>query len=216
MAAPKEATVHNLTGRWTMDSSLSDSTDPTLQLQGISWFTRKAIGLATITLHIKEYTEEDIVHIDIAQTLTGGISGTTEKRELGWNVREHTDHIFGSVRGQTRFIGSKKDGSKTVPDLEIQTKVGKEEEDAGVAKFFNGDVLADGSASDGWAVDESEGSEPFLQSWVESVDNGWTAEQVWGFEVINGARYYTRRIVVAKNGVCSKVRLVYGYIGQEE
>ncbi|KAK2865417.1 hypothetical protein FQN49_003595 [Arthroderma sp. PD_2] len=216
MAAPKEATVHNLTGTWRMDATLSDSTDPTLQLQGISWFTRKAIGLATITLHVKQYTENEVVHIDIAQTLTGGISGTTEKRELGWNTKEHTDHIFGSVKGQTRFIGSKKDGSKTVPAIEIQTKVGKEEEDAAVAKFFNGDVLADGSASDGWAVDESEGDEPFLQSWVQSVDNGWTAEQVWGFEVINGARYYTRRIVVAKNGVCSKVRLVYPYIGQEE
>ncbi|EFQ98641.1 hypothetical protein MGYG_01663 [Nannizzia gypsea CBS 118893] len=216
MAAPKEATIHNLTGTWTMDA-LSDSTDPTLTLQGISWFTRKAIGLATVTLHVKQYTEDDAVHIDIAQTLTGGISGTTEKRELGWVPREHTDHIFGSVRGRTRYIASKKDGSKTVPAIEIQTKVGKEEEDAAVAKFFNGDVLANGSASDGWVVDdEAEGSEPFLQSWVESIDNGWTAEQVWGFEVINDIRYYTRRIAVAKDGQCSRVRLVYRYIGQDE
>jgi hypothetical protein len=39
---------------------------------------RKAIGLATVTLHTKQYEEDGVTHIDIDQTATGGIKGTTE------------------------------------------------------------------------------------------------------------------------------------------
>lgn len=54
-------------------------------LQGIGWFTRKAIGLATITLDVKQYRDDEgVEHIDIVQTATGGIKGTTENRTLDW------------------------------------------------------------------------------------------------------------------------------------
>ena len=52
--------------------------------QGIGWMTRKLISVATITLDIKHYTEEGTEHIDIEQTATGGIKGTTENRILDW------------------------------------------------------------------------------------------------------------------------------------
>lgn len=66
---------------------------------------RKAIGLSTITLSIKQYTDDDggVTHIDIQQTATGGIK-TTELRTLDWQVREHEDRVFGKVNGQTRWI----------------------------------------------------------------------------------------------------------------
>ena len=67
--------------------------------------TRKAIGLATITLHIKQYKgDDDVVHIDIDQTATGGVKGTTELRHLDFKESEHDDHIFGKVRGKSRFV----------------------------------------------------------------------------------------------------------------
>ncbi|KAK2738747.1 hypothetical protein FQN57_006914 [Myotisia sp. PD_48] len=215
MAAPVELTIQDLNGNWTMDTTISNDIEPVLILQGMSWLTRKALGMATITLHVNEYTEADTTHIDIAQTLTGGIPGTTEKRVLNWGINDHTDHIFGHVNGQTRFVKGKKAGDRLVPDLEIQTKVGIEEEDELVARFFQGEVLADGLPSDGWESTGPEGENTYLQSWVRSMDSGWTAEQVWGFEIIEGVRYYTRRVAVAKEGKCVRVRLVYEFLGRQ-
>jgi hypothetical protein len=66
--------------------------------------TRKAIQLATITLDIKHYMQDETEHIDIAQTLTGGIKGTTELRTLDWQERQHCDHIFGNLTGKSRRL----------------------------------------------------------------------------------------------------------------
>ncbi|KAI9834748.1 MAG: hypothetical protein M1819_002834 [Sarea resinae] len=105
MAAPESKTLADLSGDWVMDKTLSDDPDPILALQGVGWFLRTAISLATITLHIKQYTDdENTTHIDIEQTATGGISGTTENRKLDWQFREHTDGIFGHVQGKSRWI----------------------------------------------------------------------------------------------------------------
>lgn len=63
---------------------------------------RKAIALATVYLAVKEYVDDDgQTHIDIEQTATGGIKGTSEKRTLNWKVPEgnHKDGIFGEVEG---------------------------------------------------------------------------------------------------------------------
>ena len=43
------------------------------------------------------------MHIDINQTLTGGVKGTTELRTLDWSERPHEDHLFGKVVGQSRY-----------------------------------------------------------------------------------------------------------------
>ncbi|KAI2011514.1 hypothetical protein LOZ52_004778 [Ophidiomyces ophidiicola] len=213
MAAPAEKTIKDLNGRWTMNKTISNDTDPILSLQGISWLTRKTIGLATITLHVKQYNDDaGISHVDIAQTLTGGISGTTEQRVLGWEEHEHTDHIFGTVRGRSRYVrGTAPADGKVRPDVEVQTKAGDEQ--VAVTKFLKGETLADGSEVEGFVA--GDGEDFWVQSWVESVNDGWTAEQVWGFEVIDGVRRYTRRVVAEKNGKVIKARLVYDYLGSE-
>lgn len=62
-------------------------------------------------------------------------------------------------------------------------------EDAALAKFLKGEEGPDGTATEGFLVDkvtgdlaDEEGTDPengvWLQSYVESVDAGWTAEQV--------------------------------------
>lgn len=38
-------------------------------------------------------------------------------------------------------------------------------------------------------------------------------QQVWGFEMINGQRHHSRRVVVAKDGKYLLARLVYDYNG---
>ena len=67
---------------------------------------RKIISMATITLTVSEYIEEgtNLTHIDIQQVATGGISGTTERRTLDWEFRDHSDGIFGEVQGKSRWV----------------------------------------------------------------------------------------------------------------
>jgi hypothetical protein len=80
---------------------LSDDTEEILTLQGVSWFTRKIIAISTITLDIRHYKDGGEEHIDIVQTLSGGIS-STENRTLSWKEREVQDRIFGAVIGKSR------------------------------------------------------------------------------------------------------------------
>lgn len=72
--------------------------------QNIGWLLRKAIGVATITLHIKHHRDGDVEKIDVDQILTGGLRGTSECRTLDWAEREHTDYIFGRVMGRSRRV----------------------------------------------------------------------------------------------------------------
>lgn len=62
--------------------------------------------MGTVTLVIKHYKEDTgIEHIDIDQTLTGGIPGTREERTLIWKERQNEDHLFGHVIGKSRRVG---------------------------------------------------------------------------------------------------------------
>ncbi|PYH91465.1 hypothetical protein BO71DRAFT_359292 [Aspergillus ellipticus CBS 707.79] len=217
MAAPADITIKNLNGEWTMDKSLSNPTEPILELQGMGWLMRKALGIATVTLSIHEYpdpAEPTILHIDIDQTVTGGIKGTKERRVSDSQKREHQDHIFGHVRGESKvFRGSRRDGGKVRPYLEFNTKC----KDQLVFKFLRGEVLADGAECEGFVVEDlgeeyGKGEGLWFQSFVENLDSGWTAEQIWGFEVINGQRYHTRRVAVVKDGSYKLARFVYTFI----
>ncbi|KAK1769982.1 hypothetical protein QBC33DRAFT_307894 [Phialemonium atrogriseum] len=194
MAAPASRTLKDLNGKWTMNKTLSDSPDPALALQGIGWLTRKAIGLASITLDIKEYegvpsppseAAGPATHIEIEQLATAGVKGTTEKRCVDGEWREHGDWLFGRVRGRSNWIASAAD----VED-----------------KFLAG----------GWLAGEGEASGPagegLLESYVESLDSDWTARQIWGFQTVEGERRYCRNIVVAKGAQRVEIRLVYDYL----
>jgi len=165
--------------------TLSDDTDPVLALQGIGWLTRKAIGLATVTLSIKQYTEEGVTHIDIEQTATGGIKGTAELRTLDWSEREHSDHIFGNLKGKNRWC-----------TLDI--------------------CKDDAFLKDGWLEGEEENSGPngerHVQSYAVNEKSGWTGDQIWGFAIVDGKRYYTRRVAVSKGDKVLKVRMVYDWV----
>lgn len=144
---------------------------------------RKAISLATVTLNVTQ-VQSDPAEITIDQVATGGITGTTEHRILDWDVREHKDGIFGQCKGKSRYV--------RIADLEPGQ--GKEE-----AEFLG----------EGWL---DEGGE-FIQSLVESVGNGWTANQIWGFEEIReGERRWVRHVIVKKGADMKTAKLVYDFI----
>ncbi|KAL4933857.1 uncharacterized protein BDV17DRAFT_286664 [Aspergillus undulatus] len=223
MATPADITFTNYNGSWTMDRNISDPTDPILAMQGLSWFMRTTLSWVSVTLHTKQYSSTEhpstksIQHVDVDNVVTGGMQGTSEQRITDWTKREHSDAIFGRVQGQSRFFrGSKDAAGKVRPDVQVCTGV----KDEKIRRFLRGEVGADGVETEGFVVDAvgegygepKEGEGLWLQSWVESLDSSWTAEQVWGFETINGERYHTRRVVCANNGEYVLARLVYTFV----
>ncbi len=62
------------------------------------------------------------------------------------------------------------------------------------------------------------GGEKHVESFVINEEKKWTARQIWGFSIIDGQRYYVRRIVVRKVGSdeCLMARLVYSWQGRED
>ncbi|KAH8177672.1 LCCL domain-containing protein [Sarocladium implicatum] len=191
MAAPPDKNIKNLTGQWYLNKSISDSIDPILVIQGISWFLRTAIGAASVHLDINQYqgpprppheSTDIYTHVDIEQT-AAGLKGTHEKRTLDGFDREHQDWLFGSVKGKSQYVG--------LADLD------------------------DEFLKKGWIKEEGkEGDEDkfLILSHVVSLDNGWVAKQVWGFQEHEGQRRYARNILVTKDQQRAEVRLFYDFI----
>ncbi|KAK5070944.1 hypothetical protein LTS08_000595 [Lithohypha guttulata] len=200
MACPKETNNRALNGKFVMNKSLSDNLDSMLALQGLSWFTRKAISFATVTLTIKEYQDDkSLYHIDISSNASG-LSTTQENRTMDWEDRPHKDKIFGNVKGRSRLVKLSTTAFEPCePYNESDTQ------------FLQGKILKDGTTASKFLEDE------VVQSYVKNQDagHGWSAEQVWNFEEVQGKRYYTRRIVSrSSDGTKSeRVRLVYDYLG---
>ena len=154
----------------------------------MGWMTRKALNMATITLNVKhaipDPAKPTVHQIDIAQSLTGGIPGTSETRITDWEKRLHEDHVFGKLDGQSRYLrGSSVDG-KVRPAVAVNTKVDDAVLAEKVGRFLRGEILNDGAETEGFLV-ETEAAEEFgegeglwLQSFVVNNEKGWTAEQV--------------------------------------
>jgi hypothetical protein len=163
-----------------------------LELQGVPWLKRKIILLATVTLTVKEYVDDmSVTHIDLDQTATGGIQGTTELRILDWSETIHEDHIFGKLKSQNRWVAD----IKTI-----------ESGSGGPLHPY---------LTQGWRVEKvGPNRESFVQNWVVNEENGWTVEQIWGFTIIKGQRYKTRKIVVTKGETVLPLTLAYEWKGR--
>ena len=202
-----------------------------LALQNISWLTRKAIGLATVTSTIQHYasaadpasadapapaageaaadTKGDagapVAHIDMEQHLTGGIRGTTEERTLDWQWRSHANYLFGEVEGRSRY-----------------TSLGA------LAGSASRDALLRGGEADAAAVDDddvaflrqdwaaesrADAADAVVESCVVSESGGWRVWIVWGFAEVEGKRCLVRRLVCRRNpGEVARVRFVYEWV----
>ncbi|TFY77633.1 hypothetical protein EWM64_g6378 [Hericium alpestre] len=183
MAVPSDLTTLDITGTYVLNKSKSDDTDEILRLQGVGWFTRKAIGFATITLTIKHYKGDDgLEHIDVDTTLTGGIKGTTENRILDWQRREHEDHVFGAVVGQSRRV--------KLDELDNEF----------LKSGWTADVAEHGTINS------------YVESDTPKSGYIWVANQTWGFEEIDGERRHVRHVdFTGKEGEHIQARLVYDY-----
>ncbi|KAL4736033.1 hypothetical protein BDV11DRAFT_211583 [Aspergillus similis] len=212
-------------------------------IQGLSWPLRKMICLASMRMEVSVTPgEPDSAQsidprekiITVSVTLTGtprGGLGSTEVRKMDWSPLERDDFLFGLCQEQSHFVYPKKGGDEhestergagVYPDVEMQTKV----DDLRAGRFLRGEINEDGSESF-WdltgrtgGVEEKGGKQDgpvWVHTFVRNLrGNGWTAEQIWGFEVINGERRHTRRVVVANTkGQYVLARLVYKNVGEE-
>ncbi|KAJ7278923.1 hypothetical protein C8J57DRAFT_1304952 [Mycena rebaudengoi] len=185
MAVPAAFTTVDITGKFIMNKSLSDPSDPILQLQGIGWFKRKAISIGTVTLYIKHYkNDESIECIDIDQTITGGIPGTREERVMSWTERHTEDSLFGAVVGKSRRVNA------------------SELEEEFLTKNWTADTLEHGLI------------QSYVYSDTPKSGTTWIGNQTWGMEEINGERRYARHVdFTGPKGEEIKARLVYDYQG---
>ncbi|KAI1428136.1 hypothetical protein F5Y12DRAFT_733794 [Xylaria sp. FL1777] len=206
MAAPASKTIRDLNGKWVLNKTLSDPTDPALALQGVGWLLRKAIGAATVTIVVKEYTEADAsgtptLHIDIEQTASG-LSGTKEQRALDWVSREHKDFVFGRVDGRSRMVSG----------AELAALVAAPDGEARRARWVDSDFLALDWLSEGGEEGEGGSGEVVLNHVV--ADGGWFATQAWGFQEIGGERRHVRNVVVAKGEKFESFKMIYDFISE--
>ncbi|KAJ6188585.1 hypothetical protein N7519_003493 [Penicillium mononematosum] len=204
MAAPREITIECLNGHWVLNKDLTSEPDPILKLQKVSWLLRKAFGLATIYLHISQYqtpaseTTEPSTHIDFNQTASAGLAPTEEKRILDWEIRDHQDYFFGEVKAQCELVHGAVDADGIVrPEFEFQTP----NVNAQIKKFMRGEIEVDGGKSGGFIVEDwsgmvEEGPGLWVHTFERNDKSGWTAEQIWGFEMLGDSRYFSRRVVV--------------------
>jgi hypothetical protein len=84
---------------------------------------------------------------------------------LHGNEREHTDHVFGTVTSTSKRISF-----KSPPE----------------------DVAEHAFLRDGWTTDTIEAEKGVIYTRAVSTEKDWTVVQVWGFELIDGEKRYTR------------------------
>ncbi|KAI0375411.1 hypothetical protein BV20DRAFT_933477 [Pilatotrama ljubarskyi] len=184
MAVPADMTTRNLSGKFHMSKELSDDSDEILRLQGVGWFTRKAIRMATLYLTVKHFKDESgVEHIDIDQVLSGGVGSSNEHRILDWEERPHEDSVFGAVLSKSRRV--------PLSDVEHE--------------WLKKDWL-DESFDDGAII--------YTCAKSDTAKSGrtWFTSQTWGFELVNGEKRYTRHIhFEGPKDEIIEIRLVYDY-----
>ncbi|KAI1752038.1 hypothetical protein F4782DRAFT_530981 [Xylaria castorea] len=200
MAAPASKTVGDLSGKWVLNKTLSDPTDPALALQGIGWLLRKAIGAATITIAATQYVDDAATsHIDIDQSASG-LSSTHEARVLDWTGREHKDWLFGKVEGKSRFVTAAELASFVDEDGEARRE-----------GWIDSAFLAEDWIENQEGEGKGPKGETLILNYVKA-EAGWFATQVWGFQDIGGERRYVRNVVVAKGSKFENFKMIYDFI----
>ncbi|KAK5124105.1 hypothetical protein LTR85_001808 [Meristemomyces frigidus] len=104
MAVPASVTVKDMSGTYTLNKTLSDSSQATLKLQNVGFIVRQAAQYSAVTVTLKQYTDDKgVVHLDQDQVSTGGVRNLEERLVNGeWG--ERANKIWGQVKGMARFL----------------------------------------------------------------------------------------------------------------
>ena len=103
-AVPADKTARNLTGAYTLNHTLSDSSSEMLKMQNVGWLVRNAIAYSSIAVQLKQYDSpaDGKPHLDQKQTSTGGMENA-EQRTMDWQWREAENRIWGPVWSRGRY-----------------------------------------------------------------------------------------------------------------
>ncbi|KAL2687965.1 hypothetical protein Neosp_005535 [[Neocosmospora] mangrovei] len=186
MAAPQAKSTKDLNGNWVMNKDLSDSSDPILKVQGIGYLPRKGVGLATINLNIKQYEAVPITSSSRAGKVTCIESTQTAS---GLKSTKEVRYLDNEFRDHHDWLFGM---------LKVQ------------ARWIGPEDIDDPFLKEGFLV-EGERKNLVLSHAVSQGD-GWTATQVWGFQMVDDERRYCMRVVVvSKDGQKAQARFVYDY-----
>ncbi|KAH6881840.1 hypothetical protein BKA58DRAFT_372266 [Alternaria rosae] len=195
MAAPPEVTMHDLTGSWLLNKTLSDSLDPAFVFQGIPWIIRKVISLATLTMKIAHSIDESgvptMIFTQAASVAIAGLSEETETRWLDGREKLHSSTLFGTSSARTRMIC-------------LDTATGYDGKPLDV--LLTKDFLREGK----------EGEEEHLFDLVVHQTKGWVMEQIWGFGMLNGERRLLRVMGLKKGGQAVYCMAWYDWKGRDD
>lgn len=140
---------------------------------------RRAIGLATVTLHISFHQAESTrqgPYLEILQVPTGGLARMSETRVL--NSKECTvlkDFLFGNRTSRNQSLqGISGPENRIVPSVEPQTPIC----DPKIKQFLRGDIEEDGTKGSGFLVEATTEAPLWLHSFDEREDGAGTVEQV--------------------------------------
>ncbi|KAL4242137.1 Pericyclase pydY-like protein [Abortiporus biennis] len=191
MAAPRDLTTLDISGKWTLNRKLSDPMDDILRLQGIGVLKRTAMGMGTAHLTVKHYKDDQFIeHIEIGQKYggdgdsNGKIPGSKDIRILDGEDRRFEDYLIGPVVGNSRRA--------SIDELESEF----------LQSDWEGDVRRHGVIASSMRGDTNKGTKE------------WISDLAWGFENVKGVRRYTRRIsFTGPKGEKHYARLVYDYKG---
>jgi len=165
-------TAKDFSGKYVMNHTLSTPNDDVLAAQGVGYVLRTAIYYATITVDIRHGIREgQVEHLEIDNTATGGLKGTTIHIILDNEIHAHYDYVFGAVTSQALRVPIEElEYFKDVDwDVEASTAHPEGVGQAGILVVRNG-------------PDETK------------REDKWSAYNVWGYEFIEGKKTYVRRI----------------------
>jgi len=124
-----------------------------------------------------------------ASIAIGGVKGETEVRVLDWREEHHTSMIFGTTSHRSRLI---------------QLRTALDENGKHLHPFLTDGILDEGPV----------GTDSNVYDIVAHSTNGWVIQQLWGFGMINGERWFVRKTLITKGDVEVTIRGIYEWKGK--
>ncbi|KAJ3782248.1 hypothetical protein GGU10DRAFT_275948 [Lentinula aff. detonsa] len=98
MAVPASMTTLNLSGKFSINKTLSHPPEEILELQGVALLKRKAMGAATLTVTVKHNKNDSGEEcLSLEQTIAGLDLGEPEVKVLNWVEQTRDTKLIGTV-----------------------------------------------------------------------------------------------------------------------
>lgn len=186
------------------NTSLSDSIDGTLKLQGVSYLMRTVIANLSITVEPNHYIDDaGVEHIDMKQIIAGIFNAPTDNLVLNKEDHRRGDNIFGPLVINARRI--------KVDELEIDF----------LKEDWTDDTLEDGVIYCTVRSDTEKTGKDWVVNVVSLIIRSGgrmpltSCFQDWGFTIKDGVRRFARRYRFTTKDISEPiyVRLYYDYCG---